>query len=102
MWRAARNPCARRSGGPSRARSLLRTTSCEYLSRSRPSALLRLPLAGGLARGDVEAVPDVDVGDREHQAGECHLVVVSGRFLPYLVGHGIGPIVEPSDGFGER
>src|SRR3954454_16337824 len=59
-------------------------------------------LAGHLAGGDVEAVPDVDVRDREHQPGERLLVVVARGLVPDLVGDGVGPVGQARDRLGQR
>ena len=45
---------------------------------------VRLPLAGHLASRDVQPVPEVLVGDGEHQAGERRLVEVAGGLGPDL------------------
>jgi len=57
-------------------------------------------LPGDLPGSDVDAVKDVHSGDPENQCGQGWLVVVTGRFVPYLVGHRVGPVAEPSDGLG--
>ena len=45
---------------------------------------LRLPFTGWLAHGDVEAVPDVDVGDGDDEAGKRRFIVVPGRLVQTL------------------
>src|SRR6266851_3086060 len=54
-----------------------------------------------LLGGDVEAVPNVDQGDRDNQGRERRLVVVPSSLVPYLVRYRVRPITEPGDGLGE-
>src|SRR5215212_8851304 len=60
------------------------------------------PFSCDLPGRGVEAVPDVNQRDLEDQSRTCRLVVVPGDLVPDLVGHRVGPITEPGDGFGER
>src|SRR5690349_8126230 len=52
--------------------------------------------AGNLPRRDVDAIPHVDVRDRQHQRPQCGRVIVSCRFFPDIVRNRIGSIAEPS------
>ena len=61
-----------------------------------------LPCTGRLPDGDVEAVPNVDVGDRDEQGCECPLIVVLRGCLPDLVGYGVRPVADVRNRLGER
>src|SRR6266540_6295752 len=50
------------------------------------------PLASHLFGGNIEAVPDVDQSNSENQRGQGALVVVTGSFVPDLVGYRIHAI----------
>src|SRR5207253_3911316 len=55
-----------------------------------------------LPSADVEPVEEVRRRDHEDQRREPPLVVVTGRGVPDLVGHRVGPVAEPGDRLGER
>src|SRR5579859_129489 len=55
----------------------------------------RDPLAAHLARGGVEAVPQVDEADGHDERAELRLVVVADGLVPDLIRHGVGAIAQP-------
>ena len=56
---------------------------------------LWFPVTRRLPDGDVEPVPDVDVGDGQDQRRQRPFVVVPGGVLPDLVGDRVLPIAQP-------
>src|SRR6266545_1196256 len=60
------------------------------------------PVAADLPRGDVETIPRVDRGDREHERGELRVVVVARGVVPHLVRNGVRAVGETSSRLGER
>jgi len=60
-----------------------------------------VPFAGDQAGGDVQAVPDVSLGDSEDQRGERALVIILRRLLPDGVRYRVLAVAEPGDGLGE-
>src|SRR6185295_3501142 len=49
--------------------------------------------------GHVQAIPDVDQRDRQHQGREPALVVMTRRLVPHLVRNRVGAIAEARDRF---
>src|SRR5215831_3404385 len=66
------------------------------------SHVLCNPIPGHLPRGDVETVPEIREGDRDHQRTEIGLGEMSRSFLPYLVRYRIRSVAEPRGGLRER
>src|SRR5437660_11283282 len=64
------------------------------------------PLVGArdLVGGDVDTVPEVDVGDGQDERAQRLLVEMAGGLVPDVVGDRVGAITEAGDGFcqGER
>jgi hypothetical protein len=56
----------------------------------------------GLPDGDVETVPDVDVGDGENQRRQSLFVVMLCGSFPDLMGQPVRPVADASERFGER
>ena len=85
-------------------------------SWSRRTARVRLPrcpsgfaathwpthVSADLPRGDVETIPGVDRGDREHERGELRVVVVARGVVPHVVRNGVRAVGETSGRLGER
>src|SRR5439155_24752535 len=81
-------PTSRETSAPSWA-GRRRATPETQPPAFRPSSPLD---ARHLPRGDVDAVPCVDHGDREDEGREPLLVVVPGGLVPHLVRHRIRPV----------
>src|SRR6266545_239910 len=60
------------------------------------------PIPADLPRGDVETIPGVDRGDREHERGELRVVVVARGVVPHVVRNGVRAIGETGSRLGER
>ena len=68
--------------------------------RLRPGS--HFPGAGRLAHGNVEPVPDVDIGDGQNQRREFLLAKLLVGLAPDRVRHRIGAVAEPGQRFRQR
>ena len=63
-----------------------------------PSLRRLHPITGHLFGGNIQAVPDVDIGYGDDQGRQSGLVVMPRGFLPDVIGDRVWSIVEPRDG----
>src|SRR5437763_5831993 len=93
---ARRCCCSWASASPSSLQPWASSFSSEEDETQRP-----LPLVGAryLAGGDVQAVPEVDIGDGHDECGQLLLVEMVSSLVPDVVGDRVGAVAEPGHGF---